>query len=341
MKLHLDSLGQGSGPSREFFIKVDPDFVIDMAKLYLQYTPSEPPKQGDLASPELLKVIKLLERLTHHVPGCVEAIYLLARAKYLAGMTSAAQSGAQYCLHMDPTYADAHLLMAEVHLSQDNLSSAEQSLATGLGHNFEVRDAPLYYIIQARIHAKQGQPRESAKALLTAMKQAGVKKAVQSVSGASKTPRRPVPLGDRVSVFLDLASAYMALSQPSEAAKVLADASTEFAGTPEEVRVLMAHANVAVQRGDIDGAISTLRAVRPGVPYHIQAKELMAKIYLQQRKDKRNFVAVYQELVEQVPSGHTQLLLGDAYMTIQEPAKAIATYENALKSNPDDGKFFI
>lgn len=55
VKLHVDSLGN-SGPSREFFIKLDPDFMIDMAKLYLQYTPSDPPQEGDAADPELGKV---------------------------------------------------------------------------------------------------------------------------------------------------------------------------------------------------------------------------------------------------------------------------------------------
>ena len=55
-----------------------------------------------------------METLTKAVPGCVEAVFLLAQAKYLSGLTSAAQSGAQYCLHMTPGYADAHLLMAQV-----------------------------------------------------------------------------------------------------------------------------------------------------------------------------------------------------------------------------------
>jgi hypothetical protein len=53
--LHIESLGDG-GPSREFFIKLDPDFMIDIAKLYLQYTPSNPPEEGDAPSPVLAKV---------------------------------------------------------------------------------------------------------------------------------------------------------------------------------------------------------------------------------------------------------------------------------------------
>lgn len=42
------------------------------------------------------------------------------------------------------------------------------------------------------------------------------------------------------------------------------------------------------------------------------------------------------ELVEKRPSPETSLLLGDAYMNIQEPEKAIEIYESALKKNPRD-----
>jgi len=40
----------------EYFLKLQPDFVLDLAKLYLQYCPSEPPAQGDTPSPVLAKV---------------------------------------------------------------------------------------------------------------------------------------------------------------------------------------------------------------------------------------------------------------------------------------------
>ena len=282
----------------------------------------------------------MLEALTKHVPGCIEAVYLLALAKHLSGMTSAAQSGAQYCLRIDSTYADAHLLMAQVHLTQGNLASAAQSLQTGLSYNFEVRESPRYHIIQARIHIAEKNAREGVKALLAAMKLPGVKRSLQQVQGTKKKSKRSLALADRVSVFLELARAYTAIDQTSEAAKVLADAENEFAGTPEEVRVLMARAELSVKLNDVEGAVRRLRGVSPAMPYYVQAKEYMAQIYLRQRRDKKAYAACYQELLDQNPSGHTHLLLGDAYMTIQEPGKAIKTYEAALKANPRDGRWW-
>ena len=44
----------------------------------------------------------------------------------------------------------------------------------------------------------------------------------------------------------------------------------------------------------------------------------------------------YRELVDQHHSPHTCLLLGDAYMSIQEPEKAIEVYETALRKNLRD-----
>ena len=61
-----------------------------------------------------------------------------------------------------------------------------------------------------------------------------------------------------------------------------------------------------------------LRNITPDQPYFVQAREKMAEIYLHHRKDKRLYASCYRELVDKHPSPHTCLLLGDAYMSIQE-----------------------
>ena len=48
--------------------------------------------------------------------------------------------------------------------------------------------------------------------------------------------------------------------------------------------------------------------------------------------------SVYRELIDKKPSPESYLLLGDAYMSIQEPEKAIDVYESALKKNPQVNK---
>lgn len=48
-----------------------------------------------------------------------------------------------------------------------------------------------------------------------------------------------------------------------EAAKIMQDAVMEFEGTPEELRINIANADLAIGRGDIDGALTMLRNVGP------------------------------------------------------------------------------
>lgn len=49
-----------------------------------------------------------------------------------------AQSTLQRCLELDPTSADAHLLMAQVYLAQGNFSMCSHCLELGVSHNFQV-----------------------------------------------------------------------------------------------------------------------------------------------------------------------------------------------------------
>lgn len=55
------------------------------------------------------------------------------------GDIDAAQSSLQHCLDQCPSHADAHLLMAQIHLLQSNCTLCSQSLELCLSHNFEVR----------------------------------------------------------------------------------------------------------------------------------------------------------------------------------------------------------
>lgn len=49
-----------------------------------------------------------------------------------------AQSILQRCLELDPTSADAHLLMSQVYLAQGNFSMCSHCLELGVSHNFQV-----------------------------------------------------------------------------------------------------------------------------------------------------------------------------------------------------------
>ncbi|KAH9507420.1 Tetratricopeptide repeat protein 21B [Bulinus truncatus] len=335
IELHFAGL-KGLPLGIDYFCKLNPDFLLMIIKDYLQFAPQVPVTSGQPISPVLKKCHQVLNLLTQAVPGLMDGIFLSAKVKFLAGDIGAAQSTLQHCLEQDATFSDAHILMAQIHLNQNNFKLANQSLEVGLSYNFQVRDHPLYHLILARILKKQGNMADAIKTLQMAMTLPGVKKSGARADSGKKTRVEQISVQDRVAVFLELAEAHRLLNEQHEAAKIMQDAINEFQGTPEEVCILIANADLTLARGDVEMALGMLRNITPDQPYFVEAREKMADIYLNHRKDKRLYASCYRELVDKHPSTHTSLLLGDAYMSIQEPEKAIEVYEAALKQNPKD-----
>uniref|UniRef100_A0A8C5WE05 Tetratricopeptide repeat domain 21A n=1 Tax=Leptobrachium leishanense TaxID=445787 RepID=A0A8C5WE05_9ANUR len=195
----------------------------------------------------------------------------------------------------------------------------------------EVQEHPLYHLMKARVLKKKGKLAEAAITLKMTMKLPEMKR------GAAK---RGTPFilttSERVSVFLELAETLQLNNEQHEATKVMQDAIHEFRGTPEEVRIVISNANLALSKGGADTALSMLREITPDQPYYIQVKEKMAEIYLHMRKDKKLYIGCFRELCDQFPGPHSSLLLGDAYMNIQEPEKALEVYNQAQRKNPGD-----
>uniref|UniRef100_A0A6Q2X1F0 Tetratricopeptide repeat domain 21B n=1 Tax=Esox lucius TaxID=8010 RepID=A0A6Q2X1F0_ESOLU len=331
---HFSAL-QGLPLGVDYFEKLNPDFLLEIVKEYIGLCPAKPPAQGQPPAPQLQQCASVLETVVKIVPGLIQGVFLLAKVRFQSGDIDSAQSSLQHCLDQCPSHAEAHLLMAQIHLSQGNFKLSSQSLELCLSHNFEVREHPMYHLIKAQTQKKTGQLQEAIQTLQIAMMLPGVRR----LGGSAKSKNKKVELSpaDCVPVFLELAEALWLNGEQHEAAKVMQDAINEFSGTPEELCVTIANADLALLRGDTELALSMLRNITPEQPYYIQAKEKMADIYLNHRKEKRLYASCYRELVEKLPSPHTYLLLGDAYVNIQEPEKAIEIYEQALKKNPKDG----
>ncbi|XP_065054055.1 tetratricopeptide repeat protein 21B-like isoform X1 [Rhopilema esculentum] len=333
MESHFGSLG-GLPLGCLYFERLNPDFIIELAKVFLQFAPAEPAGMGQPVAPVLNKTLTILDPIVKTVPGLLLGHYYMAKTKYAMGDIDGAKMTLSLCLDSDPTFSDAHLLMAQIHLYNGNYVACDQSLENGLSYNFEVRNSPLYHIIKARAAKKMGKTEECLKTLKEAMSLPGLKK---KTGPAKPGETSGLSNGDKVTLYLEIAEAHRMLNQTHEAAKVMQDAIHEFQGTPEETRVSIANAELSLARGDVEEALTTLRQISPEESYFVKAREKMAEIYLHHRKDKRLYASVYRELVEKNPVPQTYLLLGDAYMSIQEPEKAIEVYETALKRNPRDG----
>uniref|UniRef100_A0A8C0TV90 Tetratricopeptide repeat protein 21B n=1 Tax=Canis lupus familiaris TaxID=9615 RepID=A0A8C0TV90_CANLF len=319
----------------QYFESLNPDFLLEIITEYLNFCPMQPASPGQPLSPLLQRCTSVLETIVRTVPGLQQAVFLIAKAKYLSGDIEAAYNNLQHCLEHSPSYADAHLLIAQVYLSQEKFKLCSQSLELCLSYNFKVREYPLYHLIKAQSQKKMGEIAEAIKTLHMAMSLPGMRRI--GSSSKSKYRKTEVDANHRLSIFLELVEVHRLNGEQHEAAKVLQDAIHEFSGTSEELRVTIANADLALTQGDVERALSMLRNVTAEQPYFIEAKEKMADIYLKHRKEKMLYISCYREIAERMPSPRSFLLLGDAYMNIQEPEEAIVAYEQALNQNPKDG----
>lgn len=61
-----------------------------------------------------------------------------------SGNYEASERILQHCLEQSPSYAEAHFLMAQVHLLQNNFQLCAQSLELCLSYNFQASRMSLY-----------------------------------------------------------------------------------------------------------------------------------------------------------------------------------------------------
>ncbi|XP_075548739.1 tetratricopeptide repeat protein 21B-like isoform X1 [Dermacentor variabilis] len=316
----------------EYLLVLNPDFIFEVVKLYLQYAPDKPVDSGQTIPEPLKRGQTILQPVLRSCPGSVEAVYWMGKLKYLSNDLVQAQSLLSKCTQQYSSFTSAQLLLAQMHIHQGNIKSASQLLETALSYDFEVREKPIFHIIKAKILKEQGDYQEALQLLNAAM--ALCTAPASTVS--RKNRKQELTSSDKLSLYLELADVYGKLDQQHEAVRVMQEAANEFRGTSEETRVAIASCELALARGDVEEALSLLRNIGPDQPYFQQAREKMADIYLNYRKDPRLYASCYREIIEKFPVPQSYLMLGDAYMKIQEPDNAIGAYEQALRKNPKD-----
>ncbi|XP_018408984.1 PREDICTED: tetratricopeptide repeat protein 21A [Nanorana parkeri] len=315
----------------EYLEKLDPTFIVDIVKEYLEFCPKQPASPGQTISPLLEKAATILSPVIAVAPCLPQPLYFKSQVAYLAGNFDGAQGTLQRCIELNPEWADAHLLMALIYLSQEQYSECSLSLETGVSHNFQVREHPLYHLIKAKVLEKTGNREEAIQMLRMAMSLPEMKRAP-----AARSKTGSLSITDRVSIYLELAKLLHLNGEQHEATKIIQDAVNAFCGTSEEIRIIVANADMTLNKGDAELALNMLRDVTPNQPYYIEVKQKMAEIYLRNRKDTKLYIGCYRELSEKLPGPQTSLLLGDAYMNIQEPEKALEVYDQAQRKKPKD-----
>eukprot|EP00931_Biecheleriopsis_adriatica_P087453 TRINITY_DN61918_c0_g1_i1.p1 TRINITY_DN61918_c0_g1~~TRINITY_DN61918_c0_g1_i1.p1 ORF type:complete len:1362 (+),score=379.50 TRINITY_DN61918_c0_g1_i1:247-4086(+) len=313
----------------DFFIKLNADFMLEIAREYLQHTISSPSEEASKPGGYLHRGVQVLETLTRFVPGLVPAQVLLAKAKIALDEIDNATRILHQCLRLDPSCSDTHLLLARVYHGKDQPNAALQYLEQGLSHDFSVRNHPLYHLVKAQVLFSAGEIEPAAKVLEAAMSLPGVK----TVGTDAKQPTNKtvqLSVSDRSALFTLLVTLLTKLKRLDEATETVKHAIAEFAGTSEEVKILVANSQLSIEKGEIDQALNMLRTMKPDHPQFATAKAAMADIYLKHRKDKKAYARCYKAIVDHAPTVQNYLTLGDALLSIQEPADAIKAFQQAM-----------
>ena len=299
--------------------------------------------------------LAVLKEVTDQVPGMAEARLLLARAHLRAGNADEASRALVAVLSSDSGNAAAHLLMAQVALAQGSrhLPTAKASLEQALAHNLRAHSSPVYQLVAARVAMAEKRFGEAVRAAQLALK--GVRSDTASGSASSRAAGRPRgtaegalatvssgPLGDlaasdRVRLFVLLAEAHTAKEQLKEATDVIDEATAMFAGTPDEVDILVAHARLTLAKGSAEAAVRMLASVPHDSPAFGRAQQVRAGILLKHRRDRRAYIQCFLDVVERRPTTAARVALSEAYMRISLPDEAVATLQDALDAAPDDG----
>jgi tetratricopeptide repeat protein 21B len=269
-------------------------------------------------------------------PG-MSAVYIeMARVHLALNKHDEAQRLLRQCLQLAPNNAAALVSLAKVEISRRNIVQANRALEQALSGDFSVRSVPLFRLVQASVRAQEDRVDEATSELesivqLPEFRQAG---ATEGSHGRMATDSLRLADDDIVSAFVVLAGMLSKHGRQKEARKVLASAKVMFAGTNQEVQVLIASSQLAVERNDFDSAIRMLDKINEDSPTYLRAQLIKAEILLNNSHDKEGFTKCYQELVDRNPTTDTYSLLGEAYLRILNPEAAVSAFREAFRRDP-------
>ncbi|CAG7785177.1 unnamed protein product, partial [Allacma fusca] len=276
----------------------------------------------------------ILETVIKVCPKHRDALFISAQIKYLCGDTRGAVGTLSAILTIDSSLLEAHLLMAQVQLAQSEYKLASQTLENALSSNFKVREHPKYHLLLARVQKHNGELEKALKTLDGAMNL--VRSSKKTFMETERTSPVEFGVADNLALYLELVTVYRAMGKPEEAKKMMEDALIQFKGTHLEGRISLTQAEEMIEKGEIEKALDLLRIVTPEQNHFVEAKRLMANIFLNYRRDPKLYCGCFIDIANQNPTPSNLILLGDAYMTVQDPDKAIEVYEVALAKNPRD-----
>ncbi|KAF4755305.1 Tetratricopeptide repeat protein 21B, partial [Perkinsus olseni] len=270
------------------------------------------------------------------MPGLFPIRMALAQANIDMGSPDKALRLLAQSVRADPTQVEAYIRLARLYAQQDQHVTAAKYLEQGFAQDFAIRQHPLYAAVRTEVLMAENKIDEAIKLLREAIEVEGVRQRTRRRSPRKGSPNVSpdglhITLKDRSMVFCTFIKALAAGDLVGEAKQAQEDALAEFTGTPEEVTIIVAGADVAVKRGDVDEALAALGRIPTTSATYVRARLTMGDIYKKHKKDRKSYAQCYTDVCDHQPSVVNFSLLGDAYLSIQEPLLAIEAFENARR----------
>lgn len=295
--------------------------------------------------------MELLNLVLRLCPGIVVANIELARCLSGRALLADAMRYLNQGLALQPQNCAMLIHVAKIEVCRRNTVAAARALEQALAADFSIRNSILFRLVQVYVKAQQGKIDESLSeleqivALPEFIGQGGNgRNAAGGSAGAGEESTTGGSIGsalhtnslrltddDRVSVYATHAYLLSKLKRLKEAKKILSTANIVFSGTAQEVQILVAASQLAVERNDFDSAIRTLDKISEESHTYSRAQMIKAEILLTHSRDKEGFTQCYHQLVEREPSAKNYALLGNAYLRILNPEAAVS----ALKMSYD------
>ncbi|ODN01250.1 Tetratricopeptide repeat protein 21B [Orchesella cincta] len=275
----------------------------------------------------------ILETVIKVCPCHRDTLFISAQIQYLSGDFRSAVAILNRVLNIDTSMIEVYLLMAQVHISQNEFDAASHALDNGLSCNFKIREHPKYQLLLAKVQRQRGENDKALKQLQGALV------LIQSGRGVlSENQNSPVDFGlsDKMALYMELIAVLRQLGKSDEANAIMQDALGEFKGTHLEGRISLTQAEEMVEKGEVDKALALLKAVQPDQNHYVESRKLMSEIYINYRRNNELYTSCFVDIANHNPTPQNLIMLADAYMNIQEPEKAIEIYEVALAKNPRD-----
>jgi tetratricopeptide repeat protein 21B len=299
---------------------LDQDALHEVITSLLVYSGSEPISQLQTPPASLESAKRGVAVLTAITPHACHVRLTHARVLYLLSDMDAAQAVLTSVINADPSLAHAHVLAAQVFTHKAQYEAAEASLDQALSHNLTIKSDVNFMVLKGRLFVAMNKDEEGIRLLDDAL-----------VSIRKVKPAPPALQAQHLSVLLYLAQAHSKLKHIPESARYLQEAQKDFGKGPHNARILMIQSELYLQKRDIDAALKCLAKIDRSSAQYSAAKMAMANIHLQYRNNPVPYEQCFTELVEAEASVSNFCLLADAYMKINEPAKAKARLMKALK----------